>query len=102
MTAPVKAICLTEGDDVANVLAPVAAGQTVHVDGCGRSLDLSATVALKIYHKIALRNLAAGETIRRDGYVIGSALCDIAAGDWVHIHNLRSLRARAKAGAENV
>ena len=101
MTETVPAICLTPGDDVANVLAPVGAGQIVRVDSAGAAIELNAPVDLKIYHKIALRNLAAGETIRRDGYVIGSALCDIAAGEWVHTHNLRSLRARAKSGDGN-
>lgn len=38
-------------------------------------------------HKIAVKNLAKGENIIKYGFPIGTAACDIAAGDWVHTHN---------------
>ena len=39
-------------------------------------------------HKIALRDLAPGETVLRYGCRIGQASQPIAAGSWVHTHNL--------------
>ena len=47
-------------------------------------------------HKLALIDLAAGTEVRKYGQPIGLATRDIAAGEHVHEHNLRSL---ARAGA---
>lgn len=41
-------------------------------------------------HKVALRPIPAGEGIRKYGFVIGLATRDIAAGEHVHEHNVRS------------
>ncbi len=41
-------------------------------------------------HKIALVPIAAGENVVKYGYPIGTAQVDIAAGDWVHTHNLKT------------
>ena len=39
-------------------------------------------------HKIALSPVAAGEAVRKFGQIIGFATKPIAAGEWVHEHNL--------------
>jgi altronate dehydratase len=39
-------------------------------------------------HKVALRDIEAGEPIRKYGEEIGYAREDIPAGSWVHTHNL--------------
>ncbi len=39
-------------------------------------------------HKLALRDIRAGEPVRKYGAVIGRATRDIKAGEWVHTHNL--------------
>ncbi len=41
-------------------------------------------------HKIAARDIAAGEKIIKYGAPIGSAIRDIASGEHVHTHNLKS------------
>lgn len=41
-------------------------------------------------HKIALRPIAAGEQVIKYGFPIGIATADIAEGEWVHSHNLRT------------
>ncbi|MFV0443949.1 MAG: UxaA family hydrolase [Planctomycetaceae bacterium] len=46
----------------------------------GESVDMG--------HKLAIAPIAAGEAVRKYGQVIGFATCDIAAGEWVHTHNL--------------
>jgi len=43
-------------------------------------------------HKIALRNIGKGDKVIEYGDVIGSATKDIATGEHVHVHNLKSLR----------
>ena len=41
-------------------------------------------------HKLALRDIAAGEKIVKYGFPIGIATTDIKAGDWVHVHNVKT------------
>ncbi|MBQ9943019.1 MAG: altronate dehydratase [Clostridia bacterium] len=41
-------------------------------------------------HKIALKDIAAGEKVIKYGNPIGVATCDIKAGQWVHSHNLKT------------
>ena len=93
MNAHVKAICLADGDNVANVLEAVERGQSVYIDDTGMTKSLVAGQMIRQFHKIALQDLPEGTSIRRDGYVIGVAVVDISVGDWVHIHNIASLRA---------
>ena len=45
---------------------------------------------LGLGHKIAAGPIAAGEKIRKYGMPIGSALRDIAEGEHVHLHNMKS------------
>lgn len=46
--------------------------------------------AIPMAHKIARRIIAKGDTMLKYGMPIGIATADIAAGDHVHIHNIRS------------
>ncbi len=41
-------------------------------------------------HKLALRDIKAGEKIVKYGFAIGIATKDIAKGEWVHTHNVRT------------
>ncbi|NLI66994.1 MAG: altronate dehydratase, partial [Tissierellia bacterium] len=41
-------------------------------------------------HKIAARNIKAGENIIKYGYPIGRATKDILMGQWVHVHNTKT------------
>lgn len=41
-------------------------------------------------HKIALRDISAGENVVKYGYPIGAAVSDIAKGSQVHTHNVKS------------
>ena len=90
MTIP--ALRLDRNDHVAVLLAAVPEGGTVRV--AGDAATVIARAAIPIHHKIALRDLAEGEGLRRGGIVIGRTLSPILRGDHVHIHNLRSLRAQ--------
>ena len=46
---------------------------------------------IKKGHKFALRDIAKGEKIIKYGAPIGIATKDIAEGEWVHVHNVRTL-----------
>ncbi|TPM32839.1 UxaA family hydrolase [Mesorhizobium sp. B2-3-4] len=86
------AIVLHADDDVAVLVEPVEAGASLMTRGARDGLLLTAGASLDAGHKLALRDLAAGATIRKYGEVIGRLTADVAAGDHVHVHNLESLR----------
>lgn len=86
------AIVLHPADDVAVLVAAVAAGDDVAIRGAREGLRLVAGAALASGHKLALRDLAAGHDVRKYGEVIGRLTAPVAAGDHVHVHNLKSLR----------
>ncbi len=48
------------------------------------------THTVPLGHKVAARDIAAGEKIVKYGAPIGSATRDIASGEHVHTHNVKS------------
>jgi altronate dehydratase len=74
-------------DDNVGVLAgSVHAGQVI------RFLDLEtrAAQAFSLGHKFALKAIPAGGKVIKYGVSIGSAIREIAPGEHVHLHNLKS------------
>lgn len=53
--------------------------------------DVEKKQLIKKGHKFALRDIAKGEKIIKYGAPIGIATKDIAEGEWVHVHNVRTL-----------
>jgi len=73
-------------DNVAVVAADVRAGDVVRLaDGS----EVQAVEVIPRGSKVALGPIACGEAVIRYGEEIGRATQDIAAGDYVHTHNLR-------------
>ena len=93
-----RAIRLRPVDDVAVVVTAITAGQPVHT----ADLDVLARQDIARGHKIALRELRAGEAVTRYGQTIGFAATDIAPGEHVHEHNLayREFRRDAEVGVD--
>ena len=85
----VVAAVLDARDDVATALDAVAAGGEVTLGGVGTGA-MRVVDAIAPGHKLALRPIACGAPVRKYGEVIGRATTDIAAGAWVHVHNLAS------------
>ena len=82
-----KRLLLLDSDD--NVLvatARIREGETIRV--AGSAVTLSAD--LPIGHKLARREISAGDKIVKYGAPIGSATEAIAAGAHVHVHNVKS------------
>ena len=81
-----RLVRIAEKDMVAVALAPLAAGERADYDG--------GTVVpredIPMGHKVALRDIAAGERVIKYGFPIGVAAADIPAGAHVHTHNLRT------------
>ncbi len=69
-------------DNVAIALREVAAGENV--------AGVTAATDVAKGHKIALAPIAAGAPVTKFGFPIGTATRDIAPGEHVHTHNLRT------------
>jgi altronate hydrolase len=82
-----EAITITDKDNVAVVLRDIKAGTTINLADGRKLLALN---DIPYSHKVALLELRAGEPIIKYGEIIGVASQDIAKGEWVHTHNLRS------------
>ena len=81
-----KLMLLHPDDNVAVCIAPIEAGERLDAGGT----ELSAAQALAVGHKLARRAIAAGEKIYKYGAPIGSATAAVDAGEWVHVHNMKS------------
>jgi len=81
-----RIVHLAPEDNVCVAARSLAAGETVRLGG--RAITLAEAIA--IGHKIAVRDIAAGETVLKYGAPIGSATRAIAAGGHVHTQNLQS------------
>ena len=91
------AILLDRGDNVATVLRRIEPGETLRVAGPEGGVQLTAAEAIPIFHKIAVKALRSGSDVLKYGESIGALTADAAKGALVHVHNLRSRRARATA-----
>jgi altronate dehydratase small subunit len=76
------------------VVAALDDGEEVGTNGRISDVVVKSRCDIPYGHKIALRNIAKGDTIFKYGLSIGSATEDIKAGDHVHIHNVESNRGR--------
>jgi altronate dehydratase small subunit len=86
---------IDENDNVATVVVEaLQAGDTVITNGRIADMRLTALHDIPYGHKIALRDIAKGETVYKYGLSIGNATQDIKKGEHVHIHNVESNRGR--------
>jgi altronate hydrolase len=83
-TAENSAIHLHPRDNVAVARVPLAAGQTLRIEG----VEFRAMSNVPAGHKLALMAIAPGEQIYRYGQRIGLASRAIAQGEHVHTHNV--------------
>ncbi|QAY76712.1 UxaA family hydrolase [Sphingosinicella sp. BN140058] len=81
-----RLLLLDEGDNVLVCTRPIAAGDQFLIDGRLHA----AQVAIPVGHKVARHALAAGDKVLKYGAPVGSANRPIAAGEWIHLHNLDS------------
>ncbi|MBS6645471.1 MAG: altronate dehydratase [Clostridiaceae bacterium] len=79
-------IRIHEDDNVAVALRPIAKGEVLNVNG------ISVTTAEEIPqgHKFAVKPVKAGEEVVKYGFRIGFAKEDVDAGQWIHVHNLKT------------
>lgn len=80
-------------DAVGVAVADIEPGR-VHgrVQNGGGELDIDAVDRVPLGHKIAMRDIAAGEQVIKYGVAIGRATQDIRVGQHVHVHNVKGER----------
>lgn len=81
---PIDIVYLHPADNVCVAARDLAKG--THVTAGGRTVELRE--AVKLGHKIALDELPEGSKVVKYGQIIGFATANIAAGAWIHTHNL--------------
>jgi altronate dehydratase len=84
------ALVISDRDNVATALEPLAAGAALDLDG----RHVVTRAAIPSGHKLAIVDIAAGDPVVKYGSAIGTATAAIAAGDHVHTHNVASSRGR--------
>lgn len=90
-----KVFVIDESDNVGTaVVSALEKGDEVGTNGRISDITVTANSDIPYGHKIALKDIAQGETVYKYGLSIGSASTDIKAGDHVHIHNVESNRGR--------
>lgn len=90
-----KAIKLNEKDNVATVFSDVKKDDVLEIlTEKGDSWTLKVLNDIPYGHKIALNNITIGQQVTKYGEEIGIASKEIKAGEYVHIHNIESIRGR--------
>ncbi len=89
------AIRLTPEDNVATVLRTVRAGELLQVRYGESVVEVLAQEPIPLCHKVSLAPIASGAAVVKYGQKIGESLAPIAEGRHVHVHNMRSARAKA-------
>jgi (2R)-sulfolactate sulfo-lyase subunit alpha len=57
-----------------------------------RAAAVEATQDIPIGHKVALRDMAVGDTVIKYGIDIGKVVAGIKAGEHAHVHNIKTKR----------
>ena len=87
-------------DNVATLLQNIDAGVEVQIRGESAPCRIRSTDAIEAGHKIALLPMTIGTLIVKYGFAIGEATQSIAQGEWVHLHNCRSLYDERSSGLD--
>lgn len=82
-------IVIHSSDNVGVALVTLSEGERAAAKGLEPFIVLEKIPAS---HKVALRDIAAGEEIIKYGEIIAVSTRDIKKGQWVHTHNLESER----------
>jgi (2R)-sulfolactate sulfo-lyase subunit alpha len=81
------------GDTVAVAVQDIEPGEAKvgFLDGSTQQ-TVTVNTSIPLGHKVALHDLSNGEKVMEYSLPIGLATSDIAEGDYVHTHNIRSAR----------
>ncbi|HYM90445.1 MAG TPA: UxaA family hydrolase, partial [bacterium] len=93
------AVLLLDARDTAAVaVTPIQPGAAVEVRRGSGTVRVVAETLIPFGHKIAVASMGAGDPVVKYGEVIGYATTPIRPGQHVHVHNVRSDRAKLTDG----
>lgn len=85
---------MKNNDNVAVCLSERKAGEVVEVGVRGETQRITLLDDIPFAHKFSLTDINTGEKVIKYGEVIGMASKPIKVGQWVHVHNVESVRGR--------
>ncbi|WP_036817590.1 UxaA family hydrolase [Photobacterium sanctipauli] len=90
----IKAIQLSEADNVATLLGNLRKGEEVEIISTENQTIATVTALQNIPfgNKVAMCHIENGQEVLKSGFTIGKAICDIELGQLVHVQNVRSIR----------
>jgi altronate dehydratase len=91
----VNALRINPEDNVVVALSDLPADTRLSWNGAAPGVAVVTREPIPFGHKAAIAPIASGETVIKYGASIGLASADIAPGQHVHVHNLRSVRGAA-------
>jgi altronate dehydratase len=91
----VNALRINPEDNVVVALSDLPAETRLSWDGATPDMTVVTREPIPFGHKAAIVPIASGQTVIKYGASIGLASADIAPGQHVHVHNLRSVRGAA-------
>lgn len=89
-----KALVIKDTDNVATAIQAIRAGEAVSLGIGEHVLAIKVLDDIAFGHKFALVDIAAGAPVVKYGEPIGAAIKDIKTGQYVHVHNVESIRGR--------
>ena len=87
-------------DNVATCLRAIAANESVETTVGEEVRHVTVRDDVPFGHKFAIAPIEPGAAVIKYGEVIGLASMRIEAGDYVHVHNVESVRARGDRPAK--
>ncbi|MFY8328336.1 UxaA family hydrolase [Pseudoalteromonas sp. ZZD1] len=79
-------VLLNKEDNVFVCCRELLAGNSITLEG----VTVTMTADITVGHKLSRTQIAKGDKILKYGVAIGSATQDIAFGEHVHLHNMKS------------
>lgn len=93
----VNALRIHPDDNVVVALTDLAPGTILEWSGAPPNQVVASRDAIPFGHKVAIVPIRKGQMVIKYGAPIGIATTDIAPGEHVHVHNLRSVRGVIKS-----
>lgn len=79
-------VLLNKADNIFVCCKQLLANESIAIE----EVDVVMTADITVGHKIARKEISKGDKIIKYGVSIGSAIKDIAFGEHVHMHNIKS------------
>ena len=85
-----RCLVINPKDNVCVLLEKADARDVINAGGT----EIRLAQAIEMGHKAAIRDLKAGDSVYKYGEEIGYMLEDLAAGGWIHNHNMGCRRGK--------